>query len=106
MRRSPRFTKRLVVRFATGDGAWQRSGCTLDLSDGGLFLNSRFLLPQGARVLGSLELPGGSHIELRAVVSWQRPTPKAINDTARGGMGLRLVWAEPAYFELLSSIAA
>ncbi len=106
MRRSPRFPQRLVVRFSAGDGAWLRSGCTLDLSDGGLFLNSRFLLPEGTRVSGSVELPGGSRIEVGAVVSWSRPTPKAINDPARGGMGLKLVWAERAYFELLSSIAA
>ena len=103
MTRLPRFRKRLIVRFSTADGALPKSGCTLDLSEGGLFLNSRFLLPPGTQVRGRVELPGGGRAEVRGVVSWSRPTPKAINDPARGGMGLRLVWAERAYFDLLAA---
>jgi Tfp pilus assembly protein PilZ len=105
MRRMNRLAKRLIVRYSTGSGALPRSGCTLDLSEGGLFLGSRAQLPPGTPILARIELPDGGRTEVHAIVAWSRPTPRGLNDPARGGMGLRLVWAERSYFELLGSCA-
>jgi hypothetical protein len=101
--RSYRFLKRFPLRFSTGDGALPRSGCTTDLSANGLFLNSRALLPPGTHVLGRLELPGGARAEVHAIVAWNRQPPHSLSAGSRGGMGLRLVWAEPTYFQFLAA---
>lgn len=103
--RPQRMKKRLVVNYSTGDGALPRSGCTLDLSADGLFLNSRTQLPRGTHVIGRVALPGGGTAEVHGVVAWNRRTPHEYDATARGGMGIRLVWAEAAFFEFLASAA-
>ena len=103
--RPPRLTRRLAVSFSTSDSAVPRSGCTVDLSAGGLFLNTRALLTPGAHVLGRLSLPGGGTCEVHGVVAWHRRAPRAIDAVARGGLGLRLVWADPGYFAFLAGTA-
>ena len=100
--RQARFQKRLAVQFSTGDGALPRAGCTLDISPHGLFLNTRAMLPRGTHVLGRVALPHGGEAEVHGIVAWTRPTPRALNALERGGVGLRLLWAEEAYFELLA----
>lgn len=103
--RAPRLKKRLVMNFSTGEGALPRSGCTLDLSAGGLFLNTRAQLGLGSHVIGRLNLPDGRTTEVHGIVAWGRRTPNALNAIVRGGLGLRLVWAEPSYFEFLARAA-
>ncbi len=101
--RQQRVRSRVVMRWSTGSGALPRSGCTADLSAGGLFLNSRAVLPVGTHVLGRLELPGGARAEVHAIVVWNRPAPRALNEPTRGGMGLRLLWADGEYFAHLAA---
>lgn len=104
--RPTRFKKRLAVHFSTADGALPRAGCTLDVSAGGLFLNTRAKLAPGSHVLGRVALPNGREAEVHGIVVWGRETPQALNAVARGGLGLRLVWAEPGYFEYLAAATA
>jgi hypothetical protein len=103
--RARRLKKRLAVNYSTADGALPRSGCTLDLSPGGLFLNSRTQLPEGSHVIARISLPTGGTAEIHGIVAWSRRTPHAYDATARGGMGLRLVWAEDSWFDFLAKSA-
>jgi hypothetical protein len=103
--RPTRFKQRLALRFSTGDGALPRDGCTMDVSSHGLFLNTRAMLPRGTHVLGRVALPHGGEAEVHGIVAWTRPTPRALNAIERGGVGLRLLWAEEAYFRLLARAA-
>jgi hypothetical protein len=103
--RQTRFKKRLLVRFSTGDGALPRDGCTTDISPHGIFLNTRAMLPRGTHVLGRVALPYGGEAEVHGIVAWTRPAPRALNAIERGGVGLRLLWAEEAYFDLLTRAA-
>ena len=103
--RPRRLKKRMAVNYSTASGALPRSGCTLDVSAEGLFLNSRSLLPRGAHVIGRLALPGGRSAEVHGIVAWNRKTPQAYDATARGGMGVRLVWADQSFFEYLAGAA-
>ncbi len=103
--RADRTKKRLAMHFSTADGALPRAGCTLDLSAGGLFLNTRAKLPRGSHVLGRLSLPNGRQAEVHGIVAWARETPHALNAIARGGLGLKLVWADSTYFEFLAASA-
>jgi len=100
--RQPRFSHRLAMRYSTGDGALPRGGCTLDLSANGLFLRSPNVLPQGTHVLGRVEFPDGRNAEVHGVVAWNRPATRSVTETTRGGMGLKLLWAENPYFEFLA----
>jgi hypothetical protein len=102
-RRPVRYMRRLAVHFSTAEGALPRAGCTFDLSANGMFLNTRALLPEGSHVLGRVALPDGAEAEVHGIVAWNRPTPRALNATARGGLGLRLVWADENYFEYLAT---
>ncbi len=104
--RPRRLKRRLAVTYSTADGALPRSGCTLDLSPGGVFLNSRSQLADGSHVIARIVLPGGPVAEIHGIVAWSRRTPHAYDATARGGMGLRLVWADESFFEYLARAAA
>jgi len=104
--RPNRMKKRLAMHFSTADGALPRAGCTLDVSAGGIFLNTRAKLRPGSHVLGRLSLPNGRQAEVHGIVAWSRETPHALNSIARGGLGLRLVWADSMYFDFLASVAA
>jgi PilZ domain len=104
--RPQRFKRRLSVQFSTGDGALPRAACTLDLSASGLFLNTRAPLSPGTHLLGRLALPDGSGAEVHGIVAWRKAVPYALNAIAHGGLGIRLVWAEPRYFEYLAANAA
>lgn len=103
--RPRRIGKRLAVSYSTADGALPRFGCTFDLSPGGLFLNSRTQLPEGSHVIARISLPGGGTAEIHGIVAWSRRTPRAYDAKARGGMGLRLVWAEESWFRFLAQAA-
>ena len=103
--RPRRVSKRLAVTYSTADGALPRSGCTFDLSPGGLFLNTRSQLPEGSHVIARISLPGGGTAEVHGIVAWTRRPPHAYDARARGGMGLRLVWAEESWFDFLARSA-
>lgn len=104
--RPARVRRRLVVRFSTGSGAAPKSGCTMDLSSGGMFLNVGWPLAPGTHVLGALELPNGRRAEVHGVVAWARQVPRALDSVLRGGMGLRLLWADSNYFEYLADASS
>jgi hypothetical protein len=103
--RQPRFSQRLAMRFSTGDGALPRGACTLDVSANGLFVRSQRVLPEGTHVLGRVDLPGGATAEVHGVVAWSRAAPRSVHEVPRGGMGLRLLWADEPYFQFLARAA-
>ena len=100
--RATRFQHRLPVRFCSGQGELPRDGCTGDVSASGLFLNTRAVLPEGTHVLGRVELPGGGRAEIHGIVTWSRPAPRAMNQVTRGGMGVRLVWGDEAWWTFVA----
>ena len=102
--RTKRVPKRIVIRYSTGSGALPGSGCTMDMSPGGLFMSVGMPLAPGTHVLGRLQLPDGKQAEVHGIVAWARQVPRALNAIARGGMGLRLVWAESAYYEFVGKL--
>lgn len=102
--RQPRFTHRIAMQYSTGDGDPLRGACTLDLSANGLFLRTQHVLAEGTHVLGRVDFPDGRSAEVHGVVAWKRAAAAAA-EGVRGGMGLRLLWAEDPYFEFLARAA-
>ena len=100
-----RLAHRLAMRYSTGDGALPRGACTLDVSASGLFVRSQNVLPEGTHVLGRVDLPGGRTVEVHGVVAWNRSATRSLHEVPRGGMGVRLLWAEEPYFEFLAATA-
>lgn len=103
--RTKRFLKRMVIRYSTGTGELPQWGCTMDMSNGGLFMSVAAPLPPGTHVLGRVELPDGRKAEVHGVVTWARALPRAAFDSlVRPGMGLRLLWAESTYYDFVGKL--
>lgn len=99
-----RVAKRIRRRMACelkADGRQQRA-IVIDLSATGLFVQTSARLSPGAQVelwLQSEDLR--EPILLRAAVARQKAVPSNLTSVAQGGIGLRIVDAPRAYYELL-----
>jgi hypothetical protein len=82
----------------------RQSAIVIDVSRTGLFVQSGTRLPPGTPVEVELALgPEGERIHLRARVARQKAVPHQFTPVAKGGIGLRIVEAPPAYYEAVES---
>lgn len=98
-----RVAKRIRRRMACeiqADGRQQRA-IVLDLSRTGLFVQTSARLSPGSVLDLSIPSEGREPIVLRAAVARQKAVPSNLTSVAQGGVGLRILDAPRAYYELI-----
>lgn len=97
----PRLAKRMPCSVAAGHQ--RHGGLVLNLSQGGLFVQTSAATPAGEAIQVSLSPPdGGESIPVQARVVWRRVVPQQLRTSARGGLGLRIEQADERYFQRLA----
>jgi len=98
-----RFRKRIPCAFKAGGRS--HSGLVLNVSRSGLFLQTS--VPEGSGAVVDLELnplDRAEPIALSARVVWKRAVPAQLRTVVNGGLGMQIIWADEAYYSLLSSL--
>ncbi len=83
-----------------------RDALVVDLSAGGLFLQTDAALPLGSELTLRLRPEGFGELELRGRVARRRFTPAVISSLLRRGVGIQLLAAPESYRELLGGTEA
>jgi Tfp pilus assembly protein PilZ len=97
----PRLAKRMTCAVNVGQKRY--SGVVLNLSQGGLFVQTSAAPGRGASVALELNPPGAeATIPLQAEVVWRRVVPQQLRASAQGGMGMKIVCADENYYGALS----
>ncbi len=92
----PRYKKRVPCEFGHGEG--QHLGMALNVSEGGLFVSSRFTPRVGSRVMLDLSPrvgPAATGVPARVV--WKRTVHRSAHAMADGGIGLEVIAGCEAY---------
>ncbi|MEN8181293.1 MAG: PilZ domain-containing protein [Myxococcota bacterium] len=101
-RRGQRIKRRLPCEFLYG--GHRHRGIVVDLSPGGLFLQTDIAVDPGSELEVHLSGSRFPEIELRAVVARRRFTPAVLATMIRRGVGLRILEAPLAYYEALETV--
>lgn len=97
----PRLSKRMTCAVNLGERRY--TGVVLNVSQGGLFVQTSAQAERGEDVHLELNPPGDEQtIPLRAEVVWRRVVPTQLRSTARGGMGVKIVRADETYYNALA----
>jgi Tfp pilus assembly protein PilZ len=99
----PRYRKRLPCRLEVPNGAY--SGMVLNLSRGGLFVQTSAAASPGEAVHLDLSLVDAAGIGLDARVVWRRVVAPHLRSVSTGGMGVHIQYAHDAYFGLVAQLA-
>jgi Tfp pilus assembly protein PilZ len=84
-------------------GERRYSGIVLNLSQGGLFVQTSADMPRGSCVDLELSAPGRSTaIPVRATVVWRRVVPHQLRSAAHGGLGVQIDRADESYYETVA----
>ncbi len=98
-----RFRKRIPCAFNAGGRSC--SGLVLNVSRSGLFLQTS--VPEDSGTVVDLELMPPERAEpiaLRARVVWRKAVPARLSTIVNGGLGMQIIWADEAYYGLLSAL--
>ena len=98
-----RYRKRLPCRLEVPNGAY--SGMVLNLSRGGLFVQTSAAASPGEAVHVDLSLADADAIGLDARVVWRRVVAPHLRSVSAGGMGVHIQYAHDAYFGLVAQLA-
>jgi len=98
-RKYTRYNKRLQTSYT--DGAEHFTGFSADISEKGLFIAARRILPPGAELSMRLTLPDGSHAGAKGIV---RRAIKGMSQISRGGMGVELTSYDENFYDFLKSV--
>ena len=98
-----RYRKRLPCRLEVPNGAY--SGMVLNLSRGGLFVQTTAAASPGEAVHLDLSLGDAEAIALDARVVWRRVVAPHLRSVSTGGMGVHIQYAHDAYFGLVAQLA-
>ena len=100
--REPRIKKRLACTLEVA--GHRHSGIVLNVSPGGLFVQTRAKVEPGTEVTIELSVPGASEpLSLTAVVVRQKIVPQQLISVARGGLAFTIASAPKEYFAFLAS---
>lgn len=95
-----RVKKRLQVVFEVEGQT--RNGVTVDLSTGGMLIESRMISAPGTGLRGTLVLPSGEKMPFEAEVRWAYRVPSELQRVQLSTMGIQFVGLpEEPYFKLL-----
>ena len=96
----PRLSKRMTC--AVNVGAQRFFGVVLNVSQGGLFVQTAAEVQRGSSVDLELKPAGGEAIPLSGEVVWRRVVPAQLRGSAQGGMGVRILRADESYYTSLA----
>lgn len=97
----PRIAKRLPCAVRV-DGR-RYAGVVLNLSQGGLFIQTNASPDRGEAVDVELNAPEAQRsIPLQGKVVWRRVVPHQLRSMARGGMGVKIQHADESFYMLLA----
>lgn len=100
----PRFRKRLPCRVKV-DGS-SHAGMVLNVSRGGLFVQTSAGPPPGAGVVVDLDLANRSKtVPIGGRVVWRRVVASHLRTLSQGGFGIRIELAPEAYYRFLLAVA-
>lgn len=97
--------KRIAKRMPCAVQVGQRrySGVVLNLSQGGLFIQTNANAGRGSDVGLELQAPGErAGISLSGTVAWRKVVPGQLRQVAGGGFGLRILQADERYYSALA----
>jgi Tfp pilus assembly protein PilZ len=98
----PRIAKR--VPCAVHVGKRRYSGVVLNVSQGGLFVQTSADAGQGANIDLELSIPEHRDVvPVCASVVWKRVVPHQLRSLAQGGFGVRITQAGETYYQLLAA---
>lgn len=103
-RRVQRIKRRLPCEFVYAGN--RHRGIVVDLSVGGLFMQTDTALDPGSEILIDLAGSRFPEVSIRAVVARRRFTPVVLSSMIRRGVGLRIVEAPGEYYEALEAAMA
>jgi hypothetical protein len=99
----PRFKKRLPCRLRAPGGAG--SGMVLNVSRGGLFVQTSAAASPGEAIHIDLDVDAGVPLAVDACVVWRRVVGAHLRSVTTGGFGARIQYAPDAWFGFLSGLA-
>lgn len=99
----PRFKKRLPCRLEASDGA--RTGMVLNVSRGGLFVQTSSPANPGDAVRIDLAVDPTQPLAVDACVVWRRVVGAQLRAVQTGGFGARIRYAPDAWFGFLAGLA-
>ena len=107
-RRTPRFKRRLGVRFRS-EGGHERSAFTADISRDGIYVTCATPESPGRLLAIDVDIPGVGQVQVTGAVAWCRRVPRQLQSVQRGGFGVEIrlspeEWAQ--FFEQLEAPAA
>lgn len=89
-RQHRRFKKRYSVRFGTED--LSRSGFTGDISKGGAFIHTHYLIPLDSRIHLQVQLDAKNFVLFEGIVQRHRRVPPELREVEPGGFGVRFLY--------------
>jgi hypothetical protein len=98
-----RFKKRVPCRLQIPDGAF--SGMVLNVSRGGLFVQTSATASPGESVHIELGVDASGPLGVDACVVWRRVVGAQFRTVSTGGFGARIQYAPDAWFGFLSGLA-
>lgn len=99
----PRFKKRVPCRLRVPGGAG--SGMVLNVSRGGLFVQTSATASPGETVHIDLGMDAAVPLGVDACVVWRRVVGAHLRSVSTGGFGARIQYAPDAWFGFLSGLA-
>jgi Tfp pilus assembly protein PilZ len=103
LRPETRINKRLPCRVKLAGSCF--GGMVLNVSRGGLFLQTTARVDPGAEMWLELNASGGREaIELGTQVVWKRVVPVSLRGVTAGGVGLKIRSAPESYYTLLMQL--
>lgn len=96
-----RIAKRMPCAVRVGQRRY--AGLVLNVSRGGLFIQTNADAGRGSSVGLELQAPGEqSGIELSGTVAWRKAVPSQLRQLAGGGFGIRIERADERYYGALA----
>lgn len=101
VQRYPRLVKRVPCAIHVGERRY--TGLVINLSQGGLFVQTHASAGRGSPVDLELNAPGeGEGITLQGTVAWRKVVPGQLQQLSAGGFGLEIENADERYYQALA----
>ncbi len=104
LRRAERLKHRVTAHFSV-DGK-EQTGFVINLSEVGLFIQTRHLMKVGAELTFSLDVDDSQVIELKGKVAFSKKALPMAMSSNPGGVGISLLSPPQEYLDFISSLKA
>ena len=103
IQKDPRIKRRLSCDLFFNGG--RHAGIVLNVSQGGLFVQTSIAAQPGADVAIDLNGPFGADLEVDARVVWRRIAQAQLMSVAHGGVGFAIKRASGSYYEFVQDLS-